>query len=544
MAYRRSPVQLHRSTPPPAVDPSGARYLGQETTSCSVASVAAERANYRDLAAWFDRFADDADVWRHRNRGYHELIENVYRFHVSPGSTVLEIGCGTGELLAALKPSHGVGIDVSERMVERASARFPELQFVRSAGEELDLAETFDVVVMSDLVPYVNDLVALFDRVRAHSAPHTRVILNSYSRAWKPLLRASETLGLKPPKPIRNWVTASDVRNLLELTDFETIVETRRILLPVHIPGLSLAANGVLANVWPFNHLCVSWWVVARPRASTRREASVSVVVPCRNERGNVRPLVERLPKIGNDTELVFVEGGSHDGTRDEIATVVAEIEHASLLEQTGSGKGNAVRDGFGAARNDLFMILDGDLSVRPEEMPGFYRVWAEGKADFVNGSRLVYDVEPGAMRFANMVGNKLFSLLLKAIMGQPVKDTLCGTKVLDRGSYAKIAQGRSHFGEFDPFGDFDLLLGAARLNLKIVDFPVRYQPRTYGTTNISRWRHGALLLRMTLFAFWKFRVEVMRIGNRRRLALEHDKAPEGKERSGVRTETLGARER
>jgi glycosyltransferase involved in cell wall biosynthesis len=259
--------------------------------------------------------------------------------------------------------------------------------------------------------------------------------------------------------------------------------------------------------------------VIARPRATPREPATVSVVCPCRNEEGNVRPLVARVPTLGTGTELVFVEGGSRDGTRAAIEDVVATgapgLELA-FVPQTGTGKGNAVRDGFARAGNELLMILDGDLSVRPEDLPGFYRVWADGTADLVNGSRLVYDMEPGAMRFLNMLGNRLFSLTLKAIMGQQVKDTLCGTKVLSRQAYDEIAAGRAYFGEFDPFGDFDLLLGAARLNLRIVDLPVRYQPRTYGTTNISRWRHGWLLLRMTAFAFWKFRVEVMRLPRRR----------------------------
>jgi glycosyltransferase involved in cell wall biosynthesis len=286
-----------------------------------------------------------------------------------------------------------------------------------------------------------------------------------------------------------------------------------------------MAANGLVGNIFPFNHLCVTWWVVARPKP-TSREATVSVVVPCRNEEGNIRPLVSRMPAVGTATEIVFVEGGSQDGTRAEIEAVVTEPDAMPmrLVFQSGSGKGNAVRDGFAAADNELLVILDGDLSVRPEDLPTFYRVWSEGTAEFVNGSRLVYDVEPGAMRFANMVGNKVFSLFLKAIMGQQVKDTLCGTKVLDRRSYDRIASGRSYFGDFDPFGDFDLLLGAARLNMKIVDMPVRYQPRTYGATNISRWRHGLLLLRMTLFAFWKFRVEVMRVRGRR-LTLERNEA-------------------
>ena len=487
--------------------------------------------SYRDLQAFFDVFSRDADKWRRRNRGYHELVENVYRFHVPPGRSVLEIGCGTGDLLAALEPRHGVGVDISRSMIDTAERRHPHLHFAQTSGEELDLGETFDVVVLSDLVPYVHDLVGLLDRVRAHCTPDTRVIINSYSRAWRPIIRAAEIVGAKPRKPIRNWVAAPDVRNLLDITGFETITETRRIMFPKHVPGMSIVANGVLANLWPLNHLCVTWWVIARPKPEPR-EASVSVVVPCRNERGNVRPLMQRVPTVGTSTEVVFVEGGSRDGTREEIQAVVDEPQEipTRFVPQSGSGKGNAVRDGFAAADNGVLMILDGDLSVRPEELPGFYRVWASGTAEFVNGSRLVYDVEPGAMRFANMVGNKVFSLLLKAIMGQQVKDTLCGTKVLDRSSYERIAAGRSYFGEFDPFGDFDLLLGAARLNLKIVDYPIRYQPRTYGETNISRWRHGLLLLRMTLFAFWKFRVEVMRVG-RRRNALEDDQAPKREER-------------
>jgi SAM-dependent methyltransferase/glycosyltransferase involved in cell wall biosynthesis len=490
-----------------------------------------EARHYRELAAFFDGFSRDADHWRRRNRGYHDLVENVYRFHVPPGRSVLEVGCGTGDLLAALEPRHGVGVDLSREMVAQAARRYPNLRFVRAAGEELDLGETFDVVVLSDLVPYVHDLVGLFDRIRAHCTSDTRVIINSYSRAWRPLLRAAEIVGAKPRKPIRNWVAAPDVRNLLDITGFETITETRRIVFPKHLPGISVVANGVLANLWPVNHLCVTWWVIARPKPEPR-QASVSVVVPCKNERGNVRPLLQRVPSVGTSTEIVFVEGGSRDGTRDEIQGVVREPHDipTRFVPQSGTGKGNAVRDGFAAADHDLLMILDGDLSVRPEELPGFYRVWANGTAEFVNGSRLVYDVEPGAMRFANMVGNKLFSLLLKAIMGQQVKDTLCGTKVLDRRSYERVAAGRSYFGEFDPFGDFDLLLGAARLNLKIADYPIRYQPRTYGETNISRWRHGLLLLRMTLFAFWKFRVEVMRV-KRRRGPLENDEASKREER-------------
>jgi SAM-dependent methyltransferase len=464
---------------------------------------------YDGLAAFFDRFAPEEARWRRRNRTYHRLVEQIFRFQVPPGQRVLEIGCGGGDLLAALRPSTGVGVDVSPGMVELARSRHPQLRFETAAGERLELGETFDYIVLSDLMPYVHDLQALFERLAAHSHPRTRIVIHSYSRAWRPIIRLAELLRLKPVKPILNWVAPEDVRNLLDLSGLEVLTRSSRVLLPKRVPLLTLFLNGFVANLWPFHHLCLTYWIVARPRPQPLSEPSVSVVCPCRNEAGNVAELVRRLPEMGPETELVFVEGGSTDDTRGEIERQIAGHPELaiSLVAQPGRGKGDAVRAGFARAKHEVLMILDGDLSVRPEDLPKFYRAVADGRGELINGSRLVYDVEPGAMRFLNMLGNKTFSRLFRAATGQHVKDTLCGTKVLHREDYARIAAARSYFGEFDPFGDFDLLFGAARLNMKIVDLPVRYQPRTYGTTNISRWRHGVLLLRMTAFALWKFRV-------------------------------------
>ena len=466
-------------------------------------------AAYRLIAEHFDAFAAEEPRWRRRNRTYHRLLEQIYRFHVPEGSRVLEIGSGSGDLLAALEPGTGVGVDVSAAMVEVARARHPDLRFEVAAGEELDLGETFDYVVLSDLMPYVHDILALLERVAAHSHPRTRVVVSSYSRAWRPIIRLAELLRLKPVKPLRNWVSPHDFRNLLELAGFEALTTSERILLPKRVPLLTLLLNGFVANLWPFNRLCLTSWTVARPRAEPIGERSVSVVCPCRNEAGHVPALVRRLPELGTETELLFVEGGSTDDTRAEIRRQIElhPERDIALVDQPGRGKGDAVRAGFDAAKHDVLMILDGDLSVRPEDLPKFYRALVDGRTELVNGSRLVYDVEPGAMRFLNMVGNRVFSRLFKAVTGHHVKDTLCGTKVLLREDYERIKAGRAYFGEFDPFGDFDLLFGAARLNLKIADLPVRYQPRTYGETNISRWRHGWLLLRMTIFAFGKFKV-------------------------------------
>jgi SAM-dependent methyltransferase len=467
-------------------------------------------AEYAELARAFDAFAPNEERWRRRNRSYHRLIEQIARFHVPSGRRVLEIGSGSGDLLAALEPSKGVGVDISPAMVELARARHPELRFELGAGEELDLGERFDAVVLSDLVPYVHDLLALFERVRAHSDQHTRVVINSYSQAWRPLIRLLERVRLKPRKPIRNWVSPQDLANLLELSGFEVVSTARRVLFPVRIPLLTTFLNGIVGNLWPFNHLSLTFWIVARPRpdGSPPTRSSVSVVCPCRNEAGHVAEIVRRLPELGSESELLFVEGGSSDDTRAEIERQIAAHpeRNISLHVQTGKGKGDAVRLGFARAKYELLIILDGDLSVDPEDLPKFCQALERGRGELINGSRLVYDLDPGSMRFLNMLGNKLFSFLYRAIVGQHVKDTLCGTKAIHRDDYASIADSRAYFGELDPFGDFDLLFGAARLGLKIVDLPVRYRPRTYGQTNISRFRHGLLLARMTLVAFRRFR--------------------------------------
>lgn len=471
---------------------------------------------YEETASFFDRFSSEDAHWRRKNDGYHDAIEQIYRALIPAGNSVLELGSGAGDLLAGLRPSKGVGVDVSPRMVELARREHPELEFQLAPGESVDAEGEFDYIVLSDVVPYVHDLLALFENAAAHSHRRTRVVINSYNPTWRPVLGLTERLGLRPRKPIRNWVSPGDVRNLLELSGFDIVSSSTRILLPKHVPVLSKLVNSFLGSIWPFTKFGVSYWIVARPAPEPLGELSVTVVCPCRNEAGHVPQIVERTPEMGMGTELIFVEGGSTDDTREVIERQIKlnPDRDISLLTQTGKGKGDAVRTGFAAAKNDVLMILDGDISVQPEDLPKFYEALSSNRGELINGSRLVYDMEHGSMRFLNMLGNKAFSLVFKAITGHHVKDTLCGTKVLHRDDYETIAKNRSYFGDFDPFGDFDLLFGAARLNLKIVDLPVRYGARTYGSTNISRFRHGLLLLRMSSFAFRKFRVGIFSRGN------------------------------
>jgi glycosyltransferase involved in cell wall biosynthesis len=245
--------------------------------------------------------------------------------------------------------------------------------------------------------------------------------------------------------------------------------------------------------------------MVARPRPqpAARPHCRCSVIIPARNESGNIEPAVLRTPDMGFGTEIIFIEGHSTDDTWAEIQRVATKYPQRNLkvLKQKSRGKGGAVREAFAAATGDLLFILDADLTMPPEELPKFYEAARSGTAEFVNGVRLVYPMEEEAMQFLNMLANKTFGLTFSWLLGQRIKDTLCGTKVLFRQDYEAIARNRAYFGDFDPFGDFDLLFGAAKLNLRLVDLPIRYRARTYGQTNIHRWRHGWLLLRMVVFA-------------------------------------------
>ncbi|MBU1229147.1 MAG: glycosyltransferase [Proteobacteria bacterium] len=437
---------------------------------------------------------------------YRTWLRKTYGYLVPPGMRVCEVGCGAGDLLAALKPSFGLGVDFSSAQLDRARASHPELAWAECDAHDLgavaDLGP-FDVIILSDLVNELWDVQRVLHEVGRLCAPHTRVIINFYSHLWEWPLRLAQRLGLASRRLEQNWLTPSDLTGMLDLADLEPLRLTDGFFWPLRTPLLEPLCNRFLAHLWPFKALTLSHVLTCRPRACGQQPLKVSVIIPARNEAGNIAAAIARTPQMGAGTELVFVEGNSTDNTWETIQRLVAshpELE-CRAYQQPGKGKGDAVRLGFAKATGDVLMILDADLTVPPEVLPVFYEAIRSGKAEFANGVRLVYPQDKKAMRFCNLLANKFFSLAFTWLLGVSIKDTLCGTKVLSRESYARIAANRHYFGEFDPFGDYDLIFGAAKLNLKIMDIPVRYRERTYGDTNISRWRDGWLLLRMVAFA-------------------------------------------
>jgi hypothetical protein len=386
-------------------------------------------------------------------------------------------------------------------MIARAKQRHPELEYHQMDAHDLSgLEGEFDVIIFSDTVNDLWDVQRALEQVKRLCTPHTRLILNFYNHLWQLPLTIAQNLNLAAPMLHQNWLTPEDVNNMLHLAGFESIRSIQEILWPLPLGGF---ANRYLVKLWPFNYFALSNFVIARPIPQSTNASSVSVVIAARNEAGNIKSIFERVPRMGSGTEIIFVEGHSRDNTYETIADEIPlhPATPSLLLRQPGIGKADAIRLGFEKSTGDILMILDADLTVPPEDLPRFYDAIVSGKGEFINGVRLVYPMEKEAMRTLNFIGNKLFSMSFSWLLGQPIKDTLCGTKVMWREDYEKIAANRSYFGDFDPFGDFDLIFGAAKLNRRIIDLPIRYRERTYGTTNISRWKHGLLLLRMVAFA-------------------------------------------
>ncbi len=444
-------------------------------------------------------------------RYYRKLIGNYLSFYLPPETNVLIVGDDAPRLARRLHPERCTVIIKTEEEAAEWRPWLDETVRLLVGVDPTSIDERFDVVILSNVIGYWSDIQTELEKLRSICHAGTRVMITHYSALWQPLIRLAERLGMKKKQPYASWLAPEDIGNLLGLAGFDVVRKNFKILCPIYIPLIAEFCNYVLANLPFFWRLSLLEIVSARlaPQPELREEQSVTVLIPTHNERGNIEPALRRVPMMGTHTEIIFVDGHSSDGTMDEIRAQMRNFPQLDIKAymQDGKGKGDAVRKGFGLATGDILMILDADLTVPPEDLPKFYEAIVSGKGEYINGTRLVYPMEKEAMRFLNTLGNKFFSRAFTYLLEQRFKDTLCGTKVISRENYRKLAANRHYFGDFDPFGDFDLIFGAAKLNLKIVEVPIRYRARTYGDTSISRFRHGWILLKMCVFAFRKIKL-------------------------------------
>lgn len=468
----------------------------------------------KEFQAYVEASLDDQDRSARFNAAYREDHRKFMRFLIPPGKRVLELGCGQGKLLAALEPSYGVGVDFGVRMIAKARDLHPDLHFILGDVEDpatlAPIEGPFDYIIIADTIGMFEDIDGTLRRVNHLCVPSTRIIISYYSHLWEPILKFAELLGVRSKRPKINYIATVDFMNLMDLADFEVISREQRQLIPLHWFGLGPFVNRYIAPLPGIRQLCLRTYIVGRPvRPFPERKLSASIMIPCRNESGNIENAIRRMPRFGSSQEILFVEGNSSDGTFEECERVrdaYGDSWDIKVLKQDGKGKGDAVRKGFAAATGDVLMILDADLTMPPEVLPKYHTLIETGKAEFVNGTRLIYPMEDEAMRPLNLIANRCFAYLFSYLVNTRLTDTLCGTKVLLRKDYEILVREREYFGNFDPFGDFDLIFGAAKQNLKIIETPIHYKARTFGETQISRFRDGWLLLKMVWFAYSKLK--------------------------------------
>ncbi len=477
---------------------------------CGMRNAELGATNKEVMQKMFDHLAhQNIDALKRRHGYFHQEIARLIQGVIPPGQKVLDIGSGNGDTLATARPSDGVGLDLSSEMIRLAKSRYPHFRFLQGDLETgVPSKETFDWIIISGILGYLGDIQHALRNARAVSHPASRIFILYYNRFWMPFLHLAERLRLKRPQPIVNRLTLGDVEHMLDLAGFEVVRHGKKILFPFYLPLISHVCNRWLTNLG-FGRLALVEYLVARPRQehAAPQNKSVSVVIPARNERGNIEDLIRRTPSMGSRTEIIFVEGNSSDGTREEIERclkVYGDRRNIKLFGQDGRGKANAMWKGFCEATGEIVMILDADMTVRPEDLPKFYDIIASGKADFVLGNRLAYPLPPGAMRFLNYLGNVFFGWLTARIVGQKFHDSLCGTKVMFKTDWLRMRALPPRGRTADPFCDFDLIFGASELHLKFKEVPLRYFARTYGATNISRFSDGWLLLKMCREAFAK----------------------------------------
>ena len=447
--------------------------------------------------------------WRCFRSYYRKRLIDIYKFTIPEGSRVLEVGCGEGDLLSAVSPSYGVGLDISIVSINKARLKHPHFDFHEMDAQQIEISSTFDYIIFSDLLNELWDVQSFVSSLKKLCHSQTRIVFNLHSNLWQHPRRLASFLGLARSQLVQNWLTPEDIEGLFFLADFELVRCSNEIIWPIRTPIIDSFLNKIVVKFWPFNYFGITNFFVARPLGNMiQAPPVVSVIVPARGESGNISAIFDRIPEMGAGTEIIFVEGGSNDDTYQKIELEMKERNRpmTKLLKQLGKGKNDAVSLGFANATGELLMILDADMTVAPEDLILFYDAWISGKGDFINGSRMVYPMEDKAMRFLNMVGNKLFSFAFSFLLGQKVKDTACGTKVLSKKHYIPIDKNRAYFGNFDRFGDWDLLFGASRFNLKIIDLPIRYYERKYGVTKMQRWRIGVLLVRMVTLGLFRLK--------------------------------------
>ena len=472
----------------------------------------------KKISNFYDNIAKSRKKWIKKSSAFHKEDSLNFNEFILPRSKVLELGCGTGNLLKSVNPSHAVGVDISKEIIKEAKKEHKEIKFfhgdISKLSSILDRNEKFDYIILSDTIGYLEDIQTTLESLHQYCNKETRLIISYYSPMWTPIFSLATLFRFKMPEIKTQLMNLNDIKNFLNIANFDVVRLEKKILSPLKLFGIGRIINRYLATMPILSFFCLRHYVVARSLKKACKEEynSASIIIPCKNEEGNIEQAIARLPKFSKNLEVIFVEGNSKDKTWEKIQVIKKKYNTQGSrfkirsFKQKGKGKADAVFMGFEKAKNEVLFILDADLTVPPEELPKFWKKISCGEAEYLNGTRLIYPMDNDAMRFLNYLANKMFSVIFSWILSQRYTDTLCGTKVITKKNYQKIKIKNKDLGNFDPFGDFFIIFGSSRLCLKMKEIPIRYKARSYGETQISRFSHGLMLIKMVIFAFFKIK--------------------------------------
>ncbi len=469
-----------------------------------------------NLRDHYNKVAEERHIWFKRHSYYHDDILGYCNFFINSDSSILELGCGMGNLIGRLKPKRGVGVDVSDKMVERAREEFPNIEFICADVEFFESQEKFDYIIISGTLGTVKNIQTFFQRIRRFCTSDTRIIITHYNELWGPIIQLAEKYRLKMPECNFNWLSIDDVENFLSISGYKPIRRDFRLIFPYNIPIISFLFNQILTKVPIIRRLALAQCLVGSLNAPPDHieDQSVSIILTCRDEEENIEGLVTGIPNIGKRTEIIFVEGHSKDGTVAKIEEMIKNYpqKDIKLYKQKGKGQGDAFHLGCEKAQGDFLCWMEADLTIPPEEIKLFWDAYRLGMGEYINGTRFIYKMEKKAMPFSNFIGNRFFGNVFTMILQQRFTDTLCGYKAISKKNYEKTRKQINFFGDFDPFGDFELIFGAVKNNLKVVEIPVHYRPRNYGQPKaygkgfVSFLKHALILMKMSWIAFRKFK--------------------------------------
>ena len=365
-------------------------------------------------------------------------------------------------------------------------------------------------IILTDVVENYDDVFALLNIVSNLLTIDGKLIISSINTKYLILSRTLEFLKLKDSNENTSYIHVKKIRNITSGVGLEYQKFYTKQLFPFSFFYVGNVINKIMEIISFQLNLGIKTYIIFRPAIITNSKNSKSIIIPAKNEEGNLVELVSRIPKFEN-TEIIFSYGKSKDNTLKVMKQITQsnKLFKFKLVKQTKNGKANAVWEALNVVENDLIAILDADISVDPETLSDFFDIIEKNNADFVNGTRLIYDMEKNSMRFLNRIGNRFFQFFISKIIKEALTDSLCGTKVFKKSYLNDLYFWQNIFGKKDPFGDFDLIFAAAYSGQKIVEMPIVYRERKYGTTQIARFKDGFKLLFYLTASFSAFNTSI-----------------------------------